>query len=109
MTGAKLLPLDDVLDVGFDLGPHTIGLVSYDDDRARDAGRLHGLDHMLQHGTARHRMEDFRQPGAHAGSQDRKSTRLNSSHVKLPDAAFCWKKKCRSCKDQTVASGGRTL
>src|SRR5690606_40585188 len=26
------------------------------------------------------------------GSQDRKSTRLNSSHVKISYAGFCWKK-----------------
>src|SRR5690606_39765985 len=26
-------------------------------------------------------------------TKDRKSTRLNSSHVKIPYAAFCWKQK----------------
>src|SRR5690606_41716836 len=29
----------------------------------------------------------------HATQKDRKSTRLNSSHVKISYAVFCWKKK----------------
>src|SRR5690554_7464206 len=29
----------------------------------------------------------------HAYRQDRKSTRLNSSHVRISYAVFCWKKK----------------
>src|SRR5690606_39889835 len=29
----------------------------------------------------------------HVAEGDRKSTRLNSSHVKISDAVFCWKKK----------------
>src|SRR6266511_5067031 len=43
-------------------------------------------------GRARGRPRD----GAAAGrprSRDRKSTRLNSSHVKISYAVFCWKKK----------------
>src|SRR5690606_41203195 len=31
--------------------------------------------------------------GDRARAQDRKSTRLNSSHVKISYAIFCWKKK----------------
>src|SRR5690606_42158677 len=34
-----------------------------------------------------------RQAGAHRFDQDRKSTRLNSSHVKISYAVFCLKKK----------------
>src|SRR5690606_41628059 len=38
--------------------------------------------------------EDFVQPlGLGLGLQDRKSTRLNSSHVKISYAVFCLKKK----------------
>src|SRR5258707_2684365 len=34
--------------------------------------------------------------GVHAGEQDRKSTRLNSSHANISYAVFCLKKKHRS-------------
>src|SRR2546426_3125090 len=33
------------------------------------------------------------EPGAHADDQDRKSTRLNSSHLVISYAVFCLKKK----------------
>src|SRR5690606_40220324 len=45
---------------------------------------------------ARHRDEEEREPlvrGEPAAGQDRKSTRLNSSHVKISYAVFCLKKK----------------
>src|SRR5690606_41443061 len=35
-------------------------------------------------------------PNGHEGSVDRKSTRLNSSHVKISYAVFCLKKKKKS-------------
>src|SRR5690606_41270315 len=35
----------------------------------------------------------------HAGVEDRKSTRLNSSHVKISYAVFCLKKKTKIKKD----------
>src|SRR6266496_1328864 len=37
-------------------------------------------------------------PAAHAAAQDRKSTRLNSSHVEISYAVFCLKKKRRLSK-----------
>src|SRR5690606_39856677 len=45
-------------------------------------------------------------PGIPPGRQgprgkDRKSTRLNSSHVKISYAVFCLKKKTRNCRDGT--------
>src|SRR5439155_24503721 len=40
-------------------------------------------------------------PGDHGG--DRKSTRLNSSHVASSYAVFCWKKKTQRC---TIAADG---
>src|SRR5690606_39536427 len=40
--------------------------------------------------------------GAQQACQDRKSTRLNSSHVKNSYAGFCWKKKSRG-----AVEGGR--
>src|SRR5438067_3746373 len=36
---------------------------------------------------------DLLLPAKHAASQDRKSTRLNSSHVSISYAVFCLKKK----------------
>src|SRR5690606_39009890 len=65
------------------------------------AGALASLDHLL------HDLLEYRRVGAghgrlealHAlgdvGAQDRKSTRLNSSHVKISYAVFCLKKKNR--------------
>src|SRR5690606_42062570 len=43
----------------------------------------------------RHRAPAGPRSGGHAG-QDRKSTRLNSSHVKISYAVFCLKKKTRN-------------
>src|SRR5690349_23567931 len=40
---------------------------------------------------------------AHRGSiEDRKSTRLNSSHVEISYAVFCLKKKKKNTKKQTI-------
>src|SRR3989442_3543153 len=39
------------------------------------------------------REEDTSQEGHSQGGQDRKSTRLNSSHVRISYAVFCLKKK----------------
>src|SRR3989442_6817578 len=39
------------------------------------------------------RPSGLRQPGGHLHSADRKSTRLNSSHVRISYAVFCLKKK----------------
>src|SRR5690606_41696564 len=43
--------------------------------------------------------------GGGGGGADRKSTRLNSSHVKISYAVFCLKKK-KETKEQYPASGG---
>src|SRR5690606_41533854 len=50
------------------------------------SGFLLFLDRLLQ-GDEHHVEPDGE------GHQDRKSTRLNSSHVKISYAVFCWKKK----------------
>src|SRR5690625_6552345 len=42
-------------------------------------------------------------------AQDRKSTRLNSSHVAISYAVFCLKKKKRDNKDQPPAAPRRRL
>src|SRR5690606_41589763 len=44
-----------------------------------------------------------RGPHVHVLGGDRKSTRLNSSHVKISYAVFCWKKKirCITCQHFT--------
>src|SRR5207249_10502601 len=63
-----------------DLGDHRAGVVE-----RQGAGELvAGLE--ACHGT--------REPGDQQhDKQDRKSTRLNSSHVSISYAVFCWKKK----------------
>src|SRR5436309_11850715 len=43
--------------------------------------------------------------GDHIARQDRKSTRLNSSHVKISYAVFCLKKKKR---DETIATSTKS-
>src|SRR5436309_8059139 len=52
-------------------------------------------------GVERHAIT-FRGQAAHSGStpmnRDRKSTRLNSSHVKISYAVFCLKKKRSECQ-----------
>src|SRR5690349_24078260 len=53
------------------------------DDPADDGGRRSGLEHR------RRRRHDRRG----AAPRDRKSTRLNSSHVEISYAVFCLKKK----------------
>src|SRR5699024_11275052 len=42
-------------------------------------------------------------PGARKGDRDRKSTRLNSSHVSISYAVFCLKKKTNSDPDPNGA------
>src|SRR2546426_7868689 len=68
-------------------------------DRAHGHRAAHGLvrvcdgsrEGALVHGGARHR-RPHRSAGKAAG-QDRKSTRLNSSHLVISYAVFCLKKK----------------
>src|SRR5690606_39443049 len=71
-----------------------------DGGAARRAHRGIGrrCSHGLQHGIARS-AEPGGTPaggGAAALGEDRKSTRLNSSHVKISYAVFCLKKKNRT-------------
>src|SRR5690606_40687844 len=78
------------------LFPYTTLFRSLDDDRRdlRAPRRERGL-----HGLGIIKRKDQRVPGEigrHAGAvRDRKSTRLNSSHVKISYAVFCLKKKKR--------------
>src|SRR5699024_11796072 len=62
--------------------------------RRRRGGRRHRLP---QHGLRPHARPQGRRPRPHAraraGRGDRKSTRLNSSHVSISYAVFCLKKK----------------
>src|SRR5207302_4297174 len=48
-----------------------------------------------RHRPALRRRQDHRRPGRHVHRADRKSTRLNSSHVKISYAVFCLKKKTK--------------
>src|SRR5438874_5901964 len=58
--------------------------------RGRDAGPGH--DERLR-GTLRQREPRLDHPEPAAQARDRKSTRLNSSHVEISYAVFCLKKK----------------
>src|SRR5438874_7544359 len=52
------------------------------------------LDHLREpHALARERLQDVLQVLQTLASEDRKSTRLNSSHVEISYAVFCLKKK----------------
>src|SRR5690606_39828436 len=66
------------------------------------AEKEHGFRHRRRHLDIRpdgwslamdHRCEKFHTPFPVGGYTDRKSTRLNSSHVKISYAVFCLKKK----------------
>src|SRR5437870_10049742 len=58
-------------------------------------GRRCGRDstHFAGHPLSRGRHRNAAQPGTGAVRRDRKSTRLNSSHVAISYAVFCLKKK----------------
>src|SRR5690606_14742630 len=59
------------------------------------AGEVSAISPEVQDGqvTGRVRFGDARPVGLRQNQQDRKSTRLNSSHVKISYAVFCLKKK----------------
>src|SRR5690606_39058883 len=59
----------------------------------------HGLPQSLTHGWEIPASED---PAVFDGASDRKSTRLNSSHVKISYAVFCLKKKNKKNKRKTT-------
>src|SRR5690606_41997317 len=64
-----------------------------------DIGDPRGQDYLLEvaagddHGDARRALAALRLTANADATQDRKSTRLNSSHVKISYAVFCLKKK----------------
>src|SRR5688500_19075391 len=45
----------------------------------------------------------FRLRGSRLAQQDRKSTRLNSSHLVISYAVFCWKKKINPIQAASIA------
>src|SRR5438445_6369384 len=74
------LSLHDALPISHDQA-HGCGLAgTVRAEEARDPARQH-IEAQLVHGQCR------------AGSRDRKSTRLNSSHANISYAVFCLKKK----------------
>src|SRR5690606_41836714 len=60
-------------------------------------GRLRP-EHIARKTVQDNRLELFVLGIPRGDHQDRKSTRLNSSHVKISYAVFCLKKKIRQCK-----------
>src|SRR5690606_40840934 len=86
---------DELLDLGETVRQHSAALFTV--EQVRQVRRQLRLDHTrLAHrirelDRVRGTQGDHR--GAHAAAADRKSTRLNSSHVKISYAVFCLKKK----------------
>src|SRR5256885_7701551 len=82
--------------------------------RSHPARQFHDLREVRQHEVVRKRVT----PGVPEGdpaagraaareltySQDRKSTRLNSSHLVISYAVFCLKKKNKTCPREIVRS-----
>src|SRR5690349_23333536 len=56
-------------------------------------GLAHFLEHMMFKGTQKLKKGEIDAITFEAGGADRKSTRLNSSHVEISYAVFCLKKK----------------
>src|SRR5690606_15814729 len=93
-----LIQLD--ADIGVQLGVDLQRLAELDVHRRRACGQAdgakakHGDDLTLaDHGADLRRRRWKSPPSNAAASEDRKSTRLNSSHVKISYAVFCLKKK----------------
>src|SRR5690606_42117242 len=65
------------------------------EEQERQQGDHRQIDRAGQRDTGQHVIDVLRRPGTrlHPGDEDRKSTRLNSSHVKSSYAVFCLKKK----------------
>src|SRR5256885_10429202 len=72
------------------LFPYTTLFRSHEDQRADREQAGHARDQRFRHGVAHAARE-----GVHVarGTGDRKSTRLNSSHLVISYAVFCLKKK----------------
>src|SRR5690606_40837895 len=81
------------LDLYFDLEPGQIHARNPDVIALSDT-----LNQLPIHGNKRE-FEKFRNPNG--VSLDRKSTRLNSSHVKISYAVFCLKKKKKKINEKT--------
>src|SRR5690606_40537305 len=65
------------------------------EDLRRQSGQQQVRDHVpeIARAVERHRLLQRRRKLVQLATQDRKSTRLNSSHVKISYAVFCLKKK----------------
>src|SRR5437870_5934083 len=71
--------------------------------RVKVGGRLHAED---ERGAAADR--ELQGPRYVAGGEDRKSTRLNSSHVAISYAVFCLKKKKKKIEHRTLVKASYT-
>src|SRR2546426_4520250 len=78
----------------------------------RDLDRLAEPGHVLVNAVVHHFVDEVVEalgaggPDVHGGAlaEDRKSTRLNSSHLVISYAVFCLKKKKKQNKGQTVGT-----
>src|SRR5690606_40625310 len=89
------LSLHDALPICRRSGPPVDRPVEGDRPRAEGCGARGRVDHRRPPGAQlpAQRFEPSRGGGSRGSTADRKSTRLNSSHVKISYAVFCLKKK----------------
>src|SRR5690606_40114218 len=73
-------------------------------DRIAEIERQHGTEIRIETYPAipDEKMPEFRKYEENRRNEDRKSTRLNSNHVKISYAGFCLKKKDKDSKLQRV-------
>src|SRR5690349_14288359 len=74
---------------------------AYGGERQQRAHRNQVAEHVDREQAGQHRGDHAHDDRAHVRGADRKSTRLNSSHVEISYAVFCLKKKKRKDKKQT--------
>src|SRR5690606_41518857 len=87
------------------LFPYTTLFRSHDDPQV--TFKLYpALNHLGIAGVGDGGLEEYAVPG-HVDQADRKSTRLNSSHVKISYAVFCLKKKKKERNRNRAASADR--
>src|SRR5690606_41742622 len=87
------LSLHDALPICRGAAVHAAVVDAGEHDEARDRVELEGHGQEQRHGQRRSDAGQDADDGAQRDAQDRKSTRLNSSHVKISYAVFCLKKK----------------
>src|SRR3712207_8083722 len=90
------------------LFPYTTLFRSEEEEEEHEQGRDPHQEHDLVDGEGavaadRRPLDDVADRGELEGEQDRKSTRLNSSHANISYAVFCLKKR-KTCSSSTTTN-----